>query len=172
MKGDVIYVNKKIDGSFSRVFSGSSDGGIFTSGGGSGSSNGGAAASEGASYFTYRHYGIDLGNDEVVHFTGNLPKDYRITISSKYAFAGGGMVHVDDDIQYFFSKEETVWRALGMVGTDFGGYDFLNNNCEHFTTWCAAGCKKSRQSKNAKTMSKYALMLLIMIITGRPPIYI
>jgi hypothetical protein len=28
---------------------------------------------------------------------------------------------------------------------DFGGYDFLDNNCEHFAIWCATGLKTSNQ---------------------------
>eukprot|EP00735_Rhodelphis_limneticus_P006799 TRINITY_DN19240_c0_g1::TRINITY_DN19240_c0_g1_i1::g.15788::m.15788 TRINITY_DN19240_c0_g1::TRINITY_DN19240_c0_g1_i1::g.15788 ORF type:complete len:301 (-),score=6.76,LRAT/PF04970.8/1e-21,NLPC_P60/PF00877.14/0.067,Peptidase_C97/PF05903.9/0.48 TRINITY_DN19240_c0_g1_i1:340-1242(-) len=32
-----------------------------------------------------------------------------------------------------------VARARCKLHTDFGGYDLLKNNCEHFATWCKTG---------------------------------
>ena len=36
-------------------------------------------------------------------------------------------------------------RALALVGYDFGGYNLLTNNCEHFANWCASGARFSNQ---------------------------
>jgi len=157
MRGDVIFVYKRLDTAFGGAYSVSSDGGAVTDG-------------TFSSYFSYKHYGIDLGDGDVVHFTGDRPENYRIIVTSKFVFAGGGRVHEDNGVKYEFSKEETASRALSMVGDDFGRYDYLTNNCEHFTSWCSAGAKKSRQSENVKNMSKAAIIIIITILTGGRPI--
>ena len=33
------------------------------------------------------------------------------------------------------SGEETLRRAVGQIGTQFGGYDVFGNNCQHFAVW-------------------------------------
>lgn len=52
---------------------------------------------------------------------------------------------LDDMVTPVFDRDEVVKRALSQVGSDFGGYHFFKNNCEHFTYWCATGKKSSRQ---------------------------
>ena len=49
--------------------------------------------------------------------------------------------HIDDAVA-------SSRRAFGIVvraGCNFGGYNFLCNNCEHFVNWCACGRRISRQ---------------------------
>ena len=40
----------------------------------------------------------------------------------------------------------SIERAHMMVGLDFGGYQVLSNNCEHFVTWAKTGHRSSKQS--------------------------
>lgn len=98
--------------------------------------------------FGYRHYGIEVPAFNVVHFTGsnsNLGKDAKIVRTSRKDFLADGKLSVDLLIEPKFSPTEVADRALGLVGQDFGGYDAFENNCEHFTTWCATGSLDSRQ---------------------------
>lgn len=34
------------------------------------------------------------------------------------------------------------------MGLDFGGYNLISNNCEHFANWCVTGVRQSMQSLN------------------------
>jgi len=43
------------------------------------------------------------------------------------------------------SYEETAILAESMIGSDFGGYNLIKNNCEHFANWCANGEAYSNQ---------------------------
>ena len=98
--------------------------------------------------FGYRHYGIEVFAFNVVHFTGsnsNLGKDAKIVKTSRKTFLADGKLSVDLLIEPKFSPTEVANRALGLVGQEFGSYDAFENNCEHFTTWCATGSLDSRQ---------------------------
>jgi hypothetical protein len=97
----------------------------------------------------YRHYGIDLGNGRVVHYIGSsflLRQDSSIMEDSIEVFLKDGMLGVIDDIPYIYSRDEVVKRAKEELGSNFGGYSVVHNNCEHFALWCATGMKESRQS--------------------------
>lgn len=39
-------------------------------------------------------------------------------------------------------------RASSQLGSTFGGYNLLSNNCEHFAYWCVTGIRQSRQTLN------------------------
>lgn len=95
------------------------------------------------------HYGVVVENDQVIHF--NLDTEIyemKIIKTSIDKFVGLG-----SQIQKCFISEfhksyepyEIVKRAHSVLGTDFGGYDLLRNNCEHFANWCASGAKFSNQ---------------------------
>ena len=97
---------------------------------------------------TYRHYGVDMGDGTIVHFRGNLrfiQADAWIQRTSVREFSQCDKVYIAKEVCYCFPPDEVVCRALSMVGTDFGGYNFLSNNCEHFATWCACGRRISQQ---------------------------
>lgn len=97
---------------------------------------------------TFRHYGIDLGDGTIVHFRGKLHYIHAnawIQRTDYDGFAQGGQICYADDVRLAFSQDRIMDRALSQVGSDFGGYHFLCNNCEHFANWCACGKRISRQ---------------------------
>lgn len=47
-----------------------------------------------------------------------------------------------------YSPEETVSRAFSMYGTRFGTYHLLQNNCQHFVTYCKYGRKFLLSTQN------------------------
>ena len=96
---------------------------------------------------TYLHHGIDVGDGTVVHAR---PHDFRnpfgggrVIHTSLTEFANGRSVRLRNDPPARFSPDEVAERALAHVGRD--GYDLVVDNCEHFATWCATGCRASRQ---------------------------
>ncbi len=99
-------------------------------------------------FLTFRHYGIDLCDGTVIHFSGKLrdiQNSARIRRTSCAAFAKGDVVCQACDVRFAFPPEIVAHRALCQVGGNFGGYHFLRNNCEHFVNWCACGRCISRQ---------------------------
>lgn len=97
---------------------------------------------------TFRHYGIALDDGTVVHFRGRLEYIHAnawIQRTSCADFCQGGTICPACDVRFAFPPEEVARRALSQVGCDFGGYNFLSNNCEHFVNWCACGRRISRQ---------------------------
>ena len=97
---------------------------------------------------TFRHYGLDLGDGTVVHFRGKMEYIHAnawIQRTSCAAFCRGGVICPAYDVRFAFPQEEVARRALSQVGCNFGGYNFLCNNCEHFVNWCACGRRISRQ---------------------------
>ncbi|MGG2197546.1 lecithin retinol acyltransferase family protein [Paenibacillus validus] len=101
-----------------------------------------------SAFNSYRHYGIDMGDGTVVHFTGDeglLSPLHTIRVTSMDEFLKGGVKRVDLVVAYKFDLEEVAERALEHVGSDFGPYCLFRNNCEHFAFWCATGKRTSRQ---------------------------
>ncbi|MFZ5945786.1 MAG: lecithin retinol acyltransferase family protein [Bacillota bacterium] len=97
---------------------------------------------------SYRHYGIDCGDGTAIHFRGDrflVQSTAWIQRTSMKAFTGDNELFVEDRVNFAFSREEIVLRALSQVGSNFGGYNFIFNNCEHFAYWCATGRRISKQ---------------------------
>jgi len=96
----------------------------------------------------YTHYGIDLGKGRVAHFQADSYWDRHnstIVEASMEEFVKDGHVKVLEGIEYLYSRDEVVKRAYQLIGSNFGGYSILDNNCEHFALWCATGSKDARQ---------------------------
>ena len=94
---------------------------------------------------SYRHYGIGIGNSEVIHFNDDSLVSEKIIKSSLDEFSQGAEIKKCFRVSYKYPAEEIVERANAELDTDFGSYDFLKNNCEHFTSWCASGKRTSSQ---------------------------
>lgn len=101
----------------------------------------------------YYHHGIYIGNDEVVQFghpfnVNEDPKNVLVIRSPIEDFAGpANFIEV-----YQYSKKELKLKnkdediikiALSHLGE--GGYNILENNCEHFANRCVFNKAKSEQ---------------------------
>ena len=54
-------------------------------------------------------------------------------------------------VERTYTREETAKRALDMVGKDFGEYNLVDNNFEHFATWAVTGKKYSVQADRVRS---------------------
>ena len=98
----------------------------------------------------YKHYGVYVGNDSVVHFSGGegfelSAKRACIRKTSLENFRKNDEIQIETRCCESYSRKETVMRALGAVGTEKGKYALPWNNCEHFANWCRYGEKRSSQ---------------------------
>jgi len=95
----------------------------------------------------YYHHGIDIGNDTVIHYTGEPGKksDASIKRTSMKEFLNGGKFEI---VRYSecLDNDTVILRAAQLVGER--NYDILFNNCEHFATYCKLGKSKSGQVKD------------------------
>jgi len=99
-------------------------------------------------FLTYKHYGVDVGNDKVVHFQcSSILKIHQasITLCTLQEFSKDGVVEIDNPIALAFTSEEIARRAESMLYSDFDGYRVKHNNCEHFSMWCATGLRIGKQ---------------------------
>ncbi|MCU5424664.1 MULTISPECIES: lecithin retinol acyltransferase family protein [Bacillus cereus group] len=94
------------------------------------------------------HYGIYDGDGWVYHFTGDSISNARIEFTTLKEFEKGGTAYIENVYNAKYDAEEIISRASSQVGSDFGGYNLLKNNCEHFVYWCVTGVKQSRQTLN------------------------
>lgn len=97
------------------------------------------------------HHGIDIGDGSVIHLA---PKSgsrialrdnsgqFSVRKDTLVEFARGKPIR---QVEYAFrlAIEQTIELAEGYVGRT--GYHILDNNCEHFATYCATGKCGSRQ---------------------------
>jgi hypothetical protein len=100
----------------------------------------------------YHHHGIDVGQNKVIHFTGEpgKKKDASIQETSLEEFLNGRKIEI---VQYSecFSPEETVRIAKGIAKKFLikSKYNLVWNNCEHFARYCKTGDKVSEQVRDA-----------------------
>ncbi len=123
--------------------------------------------------FDIWHYGVVVGENEIIHFNMAKPRLSIIIIKSNIRrFINGGtklQVCSLSEVNKKFSAEEIATRAEESVGTNFGGFNFFKNNCEHFVNWCANGNLYSSQSiflanKRNYMMKKTVLGKLLSIL--------
>ncbi|MBP5445170.1 MAG: lecithin retinol acyltransferase family protein [Acholeplasmatales bacterium] len=102
----------------------------------------------------YFHHGIYVSDDEVIQYASPSgseisPATALIISTTLDYFLNGGVVEVreynDEELKMVRSKEEIVKFARSMLGTGLGEYSIVNNNCEHFSNYCAFGKKESNQ---------------------------
>ena len=102
----------------------------------------------------YFHHGIYVSDNEVIQYAS--PKGSEISAStaliistSLSQFLNGGEVEVreynSEELKKVRTKDEIVKFAKSMLGTGLGEYNLINNNCEHFSNYCAFGVKESNQ---------------------------
>jgi len=93
----------------------------------------------------YTHHGLYIGNDEVIHYSGNADGLSRgsIEVTSVHNFSDGHSLRVKEHLIRTYDENESVERARSRLGEDW--YNVLVNNCEHFVTWCIVGFHSSSQ---------------------------
>ena len=96
--------------------------------------------------FGPRHYGVYDGNGGVYHFSGETINDVYIQYSSIEEFAQGSHVKIDGQYKKRFTPADIIKIAANAVGSEFGGFNLIDNNCEHFATWCVTGKSQSVQT--------------------------
>ena len=106
----------------------------------------------------YYHHGIFTG-ESVIHFGEgnseqdlNSPQTNKVTECTLQEFLQGGMpevrIYSRKEKKLLLPADEIVSRAKASLGN--GGYDFLTNNCEHFSNYCAFGVAYSPQADTIK----------------------
>ena len=102
----------------------------------------------------YFHHGIYVSNDEVIQYASPkgseiAPETALIIKTSLDTFLNGGIVEVREynssELKEVRSKDEIVKFAESKLGTGLGEYSLIDNNCEHFSNYCAFGKKVSNQ---------------------------
>ena len=102
----------------------------------------------------YFHHGIYVSNDEVIQYASPKgseisPETALIIKTSLDTFLNGGIVEVREynssELKEVRSKDEIVKFAESKLGTGLGEYSLIDNNCEHFSNYCAFGKKVSNQ---------------------------
>jgi len=110
----------------------------------------------------YRHYGIEIDNNEIIHFY--CPsilklKEAKVEKISIDKFIGeNGLLEYEKIIESKLNEEEITERAERFLESDFGGYKIKTNNCEHFAFWCATDIKISRQKPSRTTYKSLVFM--------------
>ena len=121
----------------------------------------------------YKHYGVYVGNNTVVHFSGGSGHELSarnacIRKTTLDDFSKGGKVQIETKCEESFSRKETVMRALSAVGGEKGKYSLVWNNCEHFAFWCRYGKKQSVQVEQfAAGLAGGAVFVLGTVLLGK-----
>jgi hypothetical protein len=94
--------------------------------------------------FGYRHHGIYVGGDRVIHYAGWI--SYRRGLVEEIPlakFGGKYRVRIGRVPAEPRQGADIVNRARSRLGER--RYHLLNNNCEHFCNWCQTGESHSAQ---------------------------
>lgn len=91
----------------------------------------------------YYHRGIYVGNGRVVHYAGRTRNTHGLIEEISLADFGAGRPVRLEDAPCQSSACDVVIRARSRLGEQ--RYDVLENNCEHFCTWCQTGRPRSPQ---------------------------
>lgn len=92
----------------------------------------------------YSHHGIYAGEGMVIHFKGTVKekKDPAVIITDIDNFLNSGKLRRRKH-KNRLPPSETLRIAREHLSKK--GYSLTFNNCEHFTTYCVTGKKRSRQ---------------------------
>ena len=89
----------------------------------------------------YRHYGIYINENCVVHYDGKLDDMFLrkmcIRETTMDRFLGGKTSYYIDNREAKFNNEEVVERARECIGEE--KFNLVSHNCEHFAMWCKVG---------------------------------
>ena len=97
--------------------------------------------------FGYYHHGIDCGDGTVIHYNGNINnKDNAKIVRTSYSEFSNGKTVSTKKYNSCYSPDLVVEKAKSRLGEQ--KYHLLNNNCEHFASWCKTGERYSHQVNN------------------------
>ena len=119
----------------------------------------------------YKHYGIYIGKDQVIHFGSEEghelnPFYAKVIKTSLKKFQKGDPLWVEESDEYnAFDSDKVIALTKARLGE--GGYNILTNNCEHFANECKYGIKRSRQ---VEIVIKEACRVAIIVFASRSPI--
>lgn len=118
----------------------------------------------------YEHYGVYIGQNQVIHFAGEPGDSELLDDSAMVRTVSLSDFKQDSEYRiiafpkessiscyHLYSAEETVERAKSRLGER--GYGPWGNNCEHFAYWCKTGVKRSKQVEALKKVLKKTLGL-------------
>ncbi len=123
-------------------------------------------------HWLYKHYGVYVGNNTVVHFSGGRGHELsalraRIRKTTLEDFSSNREVQIETKCAESYSRKETVMRALNAVGSEKGKYALPWNNCEHFANWCRYGKKRSVQVEQfAANLAGISVIALGAVLIG------
>lgn len=112
----------------------------------------------------FYHHGIDLGNGEVVHFTGDPLNKFDAQVSRELItdFAGRGSPRVVSYSGEVMHPDHVCVIAPGQWQNRKRGYSLFTNNCEHLATYCKTGVARSKQVENFfKALGQRIRMVLL-----------
>lgn len=102
------------------------------------------------------HYGIFVNENRVIQFglppvpDNNNGDEIKVCVSDIETFSCGKIIEIAHpdrrELKTKKAPERIVETAENRIGE--GGYDMLNNNCEHFAYECYLGIKKSEQQES------------------------
>lgn len=98
---------------------------------------------------TYKHYGVEVENGDVIHFycdSMSLMKQAKVSKVTRREFMKDGEIEVDHTVHSIYTRDEVVRRANSMLESGLYGYHYKYNNCEHFALWCVTGLRHCRQN--------------------------
>ena len=107
----------------------------------------------------YRHHGIYAGAGRVIHYAGWI-RGRRGLIEEIPVdeFTEGREFEVNPSPPDLISGRDIVRRARSRLGERC--YDLLENNCEHFCTWCQLGEARSAQIELMAKPTRLAIAAL------------
>ena len=95
----------------------------------------------------YIHYGIYINENCVFHYDGKIDDFFlrKMCISKTTIdrFLDGNSQYYIDKRNSKFDNDEVVKRATQKIGEE--KFNLIFNNCEHFSMWCKADLKTSKQ---------------------------
>lgn len=130
-----------------------------------------------SSIYLYHHF-IAIEGDCVVHFSEgsekNAPTLIRMEdlneVRKRMDFPMEEVVYKDDSLSACLaSRNRAIYEW--STGNEFGGYNIIINNCEHFANYCRKGKKKSGQV--GRLIGELALSIIATYATKKPlPIFL
>lgn len=106
----------------------------------------------------YEHYGVYIGEQQVIHLSGNVSAS--VCQVSMEDFRKGSEYRIIDFPEkaqisgyHLYSAEETVERAKSSLGKTKSLLSFTNS--EHFAYWCKTGVESSSQVEALKKIWKW-----------------